>query len=204
MANKSTLNLYCQKNKLLIPVYNTEYLNGPPHKQIFKSSLEIYDKKFTSINSSKQLAENDVASLAVQYLSLILPEVKEKKERKLLNIKNITATTSIMIDGDNLDIPNIKYDTFIESVFIIFVAKNNTRMKIFDEVENNNNNVFIISSNSVDEDSTDHCITYYLGKLQLLYPDCIYYIVTKDHFGQALTYFDKNIYHKCDFSFIKN
>ena len=134
MANKSALNLYCQKNKLLIPIYNTEYYDGPPHKQTFKSSLEIYDQKFITINSSKQLAENDVAGLAMQFLSTIPPEPKEKKEKKVLDIKKIieitTAKTIIMIDGDNLDIPNMEYDTCIESLFLIFVAKNNTRMKI--------------------------------------------------------------------------
>ncbi len=197
---KSELNLYCQQNNLELPIYKTEWIGRSYHEPIFSSSIVMKEKMFCGQGKSKKLAENEVAKQVLEYLDNQVSLILERKVFDLETVNCTIYTNIIMIDGDNLDLDLKVFDK--NFLFLIFVAKNNTRIKTFDKIENNNSNVYIIMSESIDRDASDFYLTFYLGRIYEPYKN--FYIVTKDHFGQVLKSIGPNVKHECNFDFMKS
>jgi len=207
MSYKTELNLLCQKKKIPLPQYNTIFVSGKSHCPLYKSTLIVEGKTFTEFGSNKKDIENKIAYDVLKCFknnATLMIEQPKIRTCKDLDIRNIDFETMILIDGDNVDPPNIEYQKFDDTIFIIFLAKNSTRLSRSCTIETQNSNCYIIKTKSIAADVTDHLITYHLGMLQTVHENKKYVIVTKDHFGEVVTSFDSNIDHQCDFDFLNN
>jgi hypothetical protein len=199
MSHKTELNLICQKNKHDLPIYDTKKIGGLSHDPLFESKLIFDNKMYISKGKSKQDAENIIAEKVLKNFHV---STTKNKENKIFDIKTLNFDTAILIDGDNVDMPNVDISKYKNTIFLFFVAKNSSKLQKYSNTELNFENSYIIITKSISADVTDHLITYNLGQLKTLYLNKKYIVVTKDHFGEVLTSFDTDIQHHCDFNFL--
>jgi Double-stranded RNA binding motif len=132
MSSKNTLQEYCQKRKLPIPVYDTVQINNGENPPIFESSLIFDDIIYKAQGRTKVGAEKDVAKIVCEHLDV--SDVSKPKHityltQKYENLFSIPIdkyNKIYLIDGDNCHITNEDVFECSDCLFIYFVAKNNT------------------------------------------------------------------------------
>jgi Double-stranded RNA binding motif len=196
MSSKNILQEWCQKMKLPLPIYNTVRIGGDDTHPIFASTVTIGGNYFTEteIGCSKIEAEKAVAKTAYDTPKLSLSQ-------KYADIRDIPIDNYrkiYLIDGDNYHITEEKVFEESSSLFIYFVAKNNTgHIPVIQQQTYENCCIFI--SDSIGRDAVDHLITFYLGKMSILWNnEKNYFIVTRDHFGECIEKFMSNCKLVCE------
>lgn len=218
-AYKNLLQEYHQKNKLNLPLYSSKRIDdGIDNAPIWKSTVIVANISFNGISGSKKDADNIAANHAYKYIISIDQSFQKNVNMNInKNInKNININVSqkshniyqkvqalneinvhnykivLLVDGENcdFDITKLPNDTLV----LIFASKNTSKKNIF-QFQNDYENCYIFISQCVGRDAADHLLTYYAGKLSILYENMQYYILTKDHYGEFLEKF----MNKCKF-----
>lgn len=204
MNSKNILQEFCQKNKYPLPSYNTLRISGDDTHPIFESTIVFENRSFKATGNSKVEAEKSVAKTAYDICETLTnnrnSKLTQKYDYDLLQIP-IDYETIYLIDGDNYTISGEEEKVFEEydSLFIYFIAKNNTRPQpIRQQQEHDNCCIFI--SDSISHDAVDHLISFFLGKMSVIWTGKKYYIVTRDHFAECLEKFQSNTKVICSFS----
>jgi hypothetical protein len=199
MSSKNILQEYCQKNGLPLPSYTTMIVNDNKTLPVFESSIMFNKVIYLARGSTKIAAEKAVAQEVCQ----ILPNPAKssplsicQKYSDLISVPVEIYSRIYLIDGDNCMVTNDETFDDTDSLFIYFVAKNSTKRSVFSHQEKFSNCCVFISD-STNRDATDHLLTFYLGKMSVLWNNKNYYIVTKDHFGECLEKFMENCHFIC-------
>lgn len=221
MNYKGFVNEFCQKNKLLLPQYDTKRVGGHDHDPIWESRLTLLNKTFMSTNKSKIQAETNVAKLCYDYLqnnksiancttvtqpitSQAVQKLTLQVAQKCASVYNINFSDYqkiVFVDVENCEIAlDQEYENIL---FLFFCAKNTTRKTCFG-YQNKYKNCFVFVSQSVAKDAADHLLTFNAGIVECLNkmnkhkPQ--YYIITKDHYGECLEKFMDNCHFVCSIS----
>jgi hypothetical protein len=185
MNSKNTLQEYCQKRKIPLPVYNTVICDGTPTVPIFESIVSFGNDMYRATGLTKIAAEKDVARMICESLPTITPCVSQPKYKSLRSVPIESYQRVYLIDGDNCHVTNNRHFDDMSSLFIYFIAKNNTHPYPFQhQAQHPNCCVFV--SDSIGRDATDHMLTFYLGQMSVMWCGKTYFIVTKDHFAECL------------------
>lgn len=215
MSSKNILQEYCQKNKLDFPIYETYRIDGTDNLPIFECSINFLNKIYKSTGNSKICAEKNAASIVCNeivnnhQIKFSNSEIKKEnvirnnvfytlsqKYSNILEILDELFENIYLIDGDNCHIMNEDVFNDQKSLFIYFVAKNNTKIQpIIHQQKYENCCIFI--SKSIGKDAVDHLMSYYLGKMSMIWLNKKYFILTKDHFGECLEKNHENCYLIC-------
>jgi hypothetical protein len=199
MNSKNRLQEYCQKNKLEIPRYETNRTGGIDNKPEWASCVNIFNKTFNSnIMNNKTLAELDVANKILLFLdqqnkSNHVGNNQIKIAQKCDSIYNIDLekyNNFILIDAENCDVNRDNLNVYSDTLFLFFCSKNTTKTYCF-KLQQEYENCFVIISQSVGRDASDHLLTYIFGIIcnehhNLGKNDSRYYVLTKDHYGEYL------------------
>jgi hypothetical protein len=202
MSSKNTLQEYCQKNGQPLPIYTTVRINDRSLMPLFESTLVFNGTPYTARGATKVAAEKQVATEVLPHLSESVAQIGaigalRQKYASLTDIPNDTYQLIYLIDGDNCHVTHEEMFMEIHSLFIYFVAKNNSHRYPFAHQEKYANCCVFISD-SIGRDATDHLLTFYLGKMSILWAtNKTYYIVTLDHFGECLEKFMQNCHFIC-------
>lgn len=201
MSSKNTLQEYCQKHKLSLPNYVTPRISKITDQPLFESTITFNGITYKATGATKIMAEKDVAQLVCNNMASLkltetIPQLYQKYES--LEKSPINKYKNIyLVDGDNCNIVNEKLFDDPNNFVIYFIAKNNTKpFPMTHQKTYENCCVFI--SDTINRDAVDHLITLYLGKMTILIPDKIFYVVTKDHFGECLEKFVKDCHLICN------
>jgi hypothetical protein len=221
MSTKNKLQEYCQKSKISFPSYDTKRIGGddtypakPAGREaspMFESTVVFKNQTFKAIGHTKIEAEKLVASQICETLErdIVVARLRQKyadiRDIPMDSLINPASTqgsqcyqTIYLIDGDNYTISEEEEKVFEEpdSLFIYFVAKNNTRPQPIQQ-QHKHDNCCVFISDSVSRDAVDHFITFSLGKMSILWNEKKYYILTRDHFGECLQRFIPNCKFIC-------
>lgn len=211
---KNLLQEHFQKNKLQLPSYETIRIDeGTDNEPIWKSTVTLMnDKSYGGISKTKTDAEMSAAKNAYEYLILngsgigtrqnttsSVPRLQKTKNLTDININNYKRI--LLVDGENCDLEIERVDSNI--LVLIFVSKNTTKNLVF-RLQHNNPNCYVFISNSVGRDAADHLLTFYAGKLSVLYENIECYVLTKDHYGEFLEKFMNNCKFICSIDEIKS
>jgi len=198
-SHKNILQEYFQKNKLPLPVYNCININSDKTNPVWKASVFCFNLEFTGVGNTKRTAEGLAAKNACNHFLMTKPITKpdaptKQKVKSLSDIKFNDYNTILLVDGENCDVNINKIGKDI--LILIFVSKNTTKKLVF-QLQNEEDNCYVFISERVGPDAADHLLTFYAGKLSVLYPDKSYYIFTKDHYGEYLETFMDNCKFIC-------
>ena len=168
---KNILQEYFQKNKLPLPTYETTQTNENKYPPLFESTLVFNKISFHGYGKSKVNAEKEVAQMVCDNLeSLSLNEEKIPLAQKYCDIEHIPIQNHqkkiYLIDGDNCHIEDETCFSNRDSLYIYFIAKNNTQPMCRIHQQNYVNCCLFITS-SISKDSVDHFITYCFGKMSI-------------------------------------
>ena len=184
----------------------SEFAGGDDHDPIWTAQLVYLGQTFEGTSNTKTAAKKLAAISAYNcFQKTIITQTKNSnfdRKQKVNNIMDIDLNQYdkiILIDGENYNINLPEFTNFNSNIilFIFFAAKNTTKNIIF-ELQKNYSNCYVFLSHVVGPDAADHLLTFYAGKLSMLYnggiPDnqIIFYILTKDHFGQYIQVFLPN------------
>ena len=196
---KNILQEYCQKNGLDMPVYNTTQLGI-----IFDSNTIIWksvlNKDVSGIDTTKRNAENRAAALLMNYLNSNSNSNNSgvvNRKQKVIKLQDIDFTLYnrvVLVDGENCDFEMDKFEK--TTLVCIFVAKNTSKNIVF-VYQEKYENCYVFVSDSVGRDAADHLLTFSAGILSIINPASLYYILTKDHYGEFLEKFMKNCKFIC-------
>ena len=199
-SSKNLLQEYCQKNKHNPPVYSQAVRldKGLDNTPTWKTTVKLFNNKtFEGVAGTIKDAELIAAKRAYEFVTenLVQPVVTYSVGLKVGSLTDINFgafAQILLVDGDNcdLDIQRVGDDVLI----LIFVSKNTTKKIVF-QFQAKYDNCFVFVSDSVGKDAADHLLTFYAGKLSLLASDALYYVLTKDHYGEFLEKF----MNKCKF-----
>ncbi len=200
---KNLLQEYYQKNQLNVPIYSTFPIeNKYSYIPMWKSIVTIHDKKefvgisgdlYTKTPGNKKDAENDAAKNAYNHLiksnklniaTNTVPITQKVKSLNDINVANFREV--LLVDSENCDLEIEKINNDI--LILMFVSKNTTKKVVF-QLQDKYNNCYVFISESVGRDAADHLLTFYAGKLSILYGEMQYYVLTKDHYGEFLERF---------------
>ena len=78
MANKTALNLHCQKHKLYTATYQTEKTDSGTYNGLVNCQGKLF--KSRESHPSKKSAENDAASVALDYLTKSLEKLADNMQ----------------------------------------------------------------------------------------------------------------------------
>jgi hypothetical protein len=203
---KNQLQEYYQKLNLEIPVYNS-YNIKDNNNPVWRSDIVCNNKLFSGIAKNKKDAENNAAKLAFESLDI---NINIKKilaiSQKVGNINQINIdkyNKIILVDGENCDINSSNEDKISNSTLVlIFVSKNTIKKCVF-QLQDKYENYFVFISESVGRDAADHLLTFYAGKLSVMYEklNIDYYIFTKDHYGEFIEKFMENCKFICSIDY---
>lgn len=201
--SKNSLQEYFQKTKLQLPSYSSIRIDpGIDNAPTWKSTVTLENgSMFDGIAGSKKDAEIIAANHAYAYITskqvkfpkqsnqTIYQKVQDINEIQIKNYKSV-----LLVDGENsdFDIKKLSNDILI----LIFASKNTTKKNIF-QFQNDYINCYVFISECVGRDAADHLLTYYAGKLSMLYDDMQYYVLTKDHYGEFLEKFMRKCKYIC-------
>jgi len=214
MSYKNTIQEYCQKNKIVLPYYVTDRIGGNDHAPQWQSTVEIFNKTFKSMGNTKTVAEMNTAKLICDHItkhvnvvetkstaalpSIAIPTNVSQKCNSIYDIDLTKYNKIVLIDADNCDVMiNIEYKNVL---FLFFCAKN-TSKKVCFELQNKFNNVYVLVSQSVGRDAADHLMTFTAGIISCVNKgkNVVYYVLTKDHYGEYLEKFMTNTKFVCSF-----
>lgn len=206
MSFKNIVQEHCQKNKITLPHYVTNRIGGNDHLPEWQSTVDIFGQTFRSIGNTKIIAEMNTAKMIHDYIKniniigkQISPIVNvHQKCNSIYDIDLGKYNKIIFVDADNCDvILNAEY----ENVLLLFFCAKNTSKKVCFELQNKFNNVYVFISQSVGRDSADHLLTFTAGIVSCLNKskNVMYYVLTKDHFGEYLERFMVNTKFICSF-----
>lgn len=222
---KGLLQEHCAKNNIQLPTYKTIYKSGPSHEPLFESTCNCNGLTFTASAKNKKIAEAEsaektylaiinspvVALPVIQPLSIkgyVSPPVINMDSSTVVKQKTISDVNEInffeykyvvMVDAENLDFDMKCIKDFNNVVVLFFVAKNTTKKIIF-KYELEYKDCHVIVSDSIAKDAADHLLSFTLGRLQEInkaFIDIIYFVYTRDHYGQLLEKFAKNCKFIC-------
>jgi hypothetical protein len=203
MSYKNQLQEFLQKNNRPLPIYISERIDeGVDHKPIWLTCINMDSIIFEGEGQSKKIAECEAAKLVLEYILennlkndskndskndiLLFSQKAEFADMPLNNYDKI-----YLIDGENYNIKKLP-----DGLSLIFVAKNTSKKIVF-ELQNKHDNCYVLISECVGKDAADHLLTFYAGKLSMLFPEKNYYVLTKDHYGEFLEKFMKNCQYIC-------
>ncbi len=196
MSHKNKLLEFLQKNKLNIPTFVTTRIDtGIDHNPIWMSQIIINDNTFSGQGRSKKEAEAEASKFAMEILveqnlrinnPIMVSKIFNFDDHSIQEYSDI-----YLFDGENYNINSPP-----KGLCLFFVAKNTTKKIVF-QFQEKYSNCYVIISECVGRDAADHLLTFYAGKLSILYPDKNYYILTKDHYGEFLEKFMKNCKYVC-------
>lgn len=175
LLDKNKLQEYCQKQKISLPVYDSQSFLLDAI-QIWRSSVTLNingnNTTFTGdTRHSKVRAEISAATKALAAINNILIEKIELSGRRVL-----------LLDLENLPtiLPQI-YQKFTGLTIYAFVNEHSPlrNRKYPEEIK-------IISCSSAHRDGADTCLQLYAGYFLANKTYDYYYIGTRDHFGAAL------------------
>jgi Double-stranded RNA binding motif len=205
--SKNLLQEHFQKAKSRLPIYSPPIRIDPgiDNAPIWKSTVTLDDDRiFDGIAESKKGAEIIAADHAYNYINqkqvkftkqsnqnnqTIYQKVKDISEIEIKNYKLV-----LLVDGENsdFDIKKLSNDILI----LIFASKNTSKKLIF-QFQNDYANCYVFISECVGRDAADHLLTFYAGKLSILYNNMQYYVLTKDHYGEFLEKFMNKCKYIC-------
>lgn len=200
---KNLLQEYYQKKQLNVPTYSTfSIANNIGNIPLWKSIVMLYDgTEFVGISGdlhkkipgNKKDAENNAAKNAYNYLitsnklTTTTTTISTTQKAKSLNDINIANFKKVLlVDSENCDLEINKISN--DMLVLMFVSKNTTKKVVF-QLQNKYENCYVFISESVGRDAADHLLTFYAGKLSILYDEMQYYVLTKDHYGEFLEKF---------------
>lgn len=167
------------------------------HNPVFISNIIINNASYSETGNSKKSAESKLAEKVYNSIEIFKKNTDKKEKCSDITTLDINSYENILlIDGENIDIDTNKIN--VDDLLLIFAAKNTTKNAIF-QLQDLYNNCFVILSQSVGRDAADHLMTFIAGKLAVLFPNKLYYIITKDHYGAHLEMFMKNCKYICNF-----
>ena len=139
MSEKNTLQEYCQKNKLSMPIYHS-WSKGEPHRLSWSASvtIKIHDKNITIDTivpiSSKISAEKQAARMMLDYIE----NEKLDDHNKISNLTKLKNKTKLSIISTHKSVFSNKYDTnIIDDI---------DNIDDIDIVDNNNDNSDFINN----------------------------------------------------------
>jgi hypothetical protein len=197
MSAKNTLQEYCQKNNLPLPIYLTVRVSDTRDSPLFESTTNFNQVTYRGLGTNKTAAEQDTAKQVCQ----ILPQQSSVKQNQPLSISQKYPNPMAipmsqygriyLIDGDNCHVTDEKLFDVSDSLYMYIIARNNTHPQpLLHQQKYSNCCVFV--SETISRDAVDHLLTFFLGQLSITQPDKHYYVVTKDHFGECLESFMSN------------
>lgn len=200
MNAKNTLQEFCQKNHLPIPTYVTNRISDIRSLPLFESVVIFNNVTYRSQGSNKVSAEKEVAQQVCQFLSTVNQPTQEfilcQKYPDLSKIPIDQYSQIYLIDGDNCHVTNENIFHDISCLYIYFVAQNTTKPQpLIHQQKYVNCCVFI--SRSIGRDAVDHLLTFSLGQMSIIWSNKVYYIVTRDHFGECLQTFMNSCHLIC-------
>lgn len=192
---KNLLQEHFQKSNSQLPSYTSIRIDdGIDNAPIWKSTVTFLNITFNGISTSKKDAESIAANHAYEYIiNSKQININNQKSipfnQKVKNINEIQVDKYklvLLVDSENCDFDIKKLPSDI--LILIFVSKNTSKKIIF-QFQNDYENCYVFISDSVGRDSADHLLTFYAGKLSILYGNLQYYVLTKDHYGECLEKF---------------
>lgn len=173
------LNEYAQKNNCIVE-FIEKRVGGEDHAPLWKIILLINKKEVNVVTEkSKGEGKQQLAKLFLD--SLANPSIHKQiifDSFETINFKEYSKL--LFIDADNL-FPDPTRKDFL---YLYFSTKNAIKDKII-SYQCNSNVKYIITPSTI-QDANDHNITLFIGKVIMLKQVFSIYILTKDHFGEAL------------------
>ena len=199
---KNLLQEHYQKSNSQLPSYTSIRIDdGIDNAPTWKSTVTLLNNiTFDGISTSKKDAEIIAANHAYEYI-INSKQINRNNQKSIQFNQKVKSINEIqvneyklvlLVDSENcdFDIEKLSRDILI----LIFVSKNTSKKNIF-QFQTDYENCYVFISDSVGRDSADHLLTFYAGKLSILYGDLQYYVLTKDHYGECLEKF----MNKCKF-----
>jgi hypothetical protein len=185
-------NNYCQLNNIKSK-FNYDKIGGTDNEPIWKISLFIDNAFIDSIEEKSK--KNGKEYLINQFMKNKDDDKKDIEIKydfdKFSSIELDNYNKIILIDADN----TVKLEKFNSNIlYIFFSAKNAIKDRILIWKMNNPNVKYIITPSTI-SDATDHYMSFYLGWISNKLENKQLYILTKDHFGEALEKFIPNCKH---------
>lgn len=199
MSAKNILQEFCQKNRLPIPVYFTNRISDIKSLPIFESIITFNNVTYRAQGSNKVAAEKEVAQQVCKFLSTASqPQefILCQKYTDLTKIPIDQYSQIYLIDGDNCHVINENVFQHSTCLYIYFVAQNTTKPQPLTHQQKYANCCVFISE-SIGRDAVDHLLTFSLGQMSIIWSNKVYYVVTRDHFGECLKTFMKNCHLIC-------
>ena len=193
MSGKNLLQEYFQKQKLILPVYETVKCGGSDHLPLWKSTVILCDgTSFTGKTyNSKITAEGDAAEKAYKnivkgsnldtVLEVTSEKVKFDSKVTLNNVSNnLSKNACLLVDLENL--PNFVHELKIKNITVYgFIGKfHHMCDKPLPK------DVIKIVSDSTRPNGSDSMIQLYVGYLLSLNKFDEFIIATRDKFGYSL------------------
>lgn len=194
-SDKNKLQEWCHSHSVDFPIYETLFEGGPPHSPMWRSSVKFMGDTYIGIGKNKKEAEKDVAKKILASLpneSSQLEVTIQQNEELLSEWMNSLSGDVLFVDIDNynIDIKSIRDSP--DKFFLLFGGKINRKKLIpFGSLPN----VKIFICDSLIRDAADHLLTLYVGRVYQVklqrkeLANINFYILTKDHFGEATARF---------------
>jgi hypothetical protein len=205
---KNQLQEFCQKNKLQLPIYESNRIdNDQPHLPKWIASVIVNNEKFMlgvdKYENSKTLAERKVAKIAFDKINennIICGDKKTKKTNESNDIDIQSVKYVILGDAENIKLLDMKYNE--NSVVIGFACQSFHMLdKYIDDKKWNiisnyieptkliiNKKIYKHYLFTIDDkinDLADHYLTMYASQIVIsnIFNNATFIIVTKDHAG---------------------
>ncbi len=204
-CDKNKLQEWCHSHSVDFPTYESTSLSGhPSHSPVWVTKVNFMGNEYSAEGKNKKEAEKEAARKILAIVSLIEKKEEIKEDIILQNNEEMLSEWMIGLKGDVffVDVDNYNIDTKSirdseDKFFLLFGGKTNRR-KLISFSGLPNAKIFICDS--LIKDGTDHLMTFYLGrvyqvKLQRKELESInFYILTRDHFGEAIARFVNGVH----------
>lgn len=200
---KSRLNLWCQKENIEYPVFESSIM-GTLHNPIFNCSVVFLGEVFTGEGRTKKLSEKDASSKILEKVDLLIKNKELSSGREISSsyylqpVKDNDFTTEgwdeisgelYFIDADGC---TISRDSVSESEKTFFIFSNKFNGDRLSEIFSGNRNCRIIIADTLTKDATDHLMTFYISsfyhyrKERNTLHNIEFNIISKDHFSEYI------------------
>lgn len=194
MSSKNELQEYCQKRNIPTPKYVTKFVGGEPHAPLWQSTAFIGGQgtSFTFLGkvfSSKKKAELSAANKAMEYIDKIkIKSIVSINPSDQHTEKTSPIVSAILVDVENAtdSLKDLLQGPCITGVdiYLFFSTANPFIEKYTDVIQEHK--LKMIEVPSKHRDAADVALTLAMGRFveRMKYKN--YFIITRDHFADAL------------------